>query len=59
VLVEAGRAMNSTTALGRQMKSEQKARVIRALYQLGREHAQAITPDAVASVVEVAVARGR
>jgi hypothetical protein len=51
--------MNSTTALGRQMKSEQKARVIRALYQLGREHAQAITPDAVASVVEVAVARGR
>jgi transcriptional regulator with XRE-family HTH domain len=46
-------------ARGRTLKAEHKARVIRALYQLGREHGQAITPDAVASVVEVAVARGR
>lgn len=45
-------------ALGREMKPEHKARVIRTLYQLGREHGQ-VTREAIASVVELAVARGR
>lgn len=45
-------------ARGRKMKQEQKARVIRALYQLGKEHGR-VTRDAVVNVVEVAVARGR
>ena len=45
-------------ALGREMKPEHKARVIRTLYQLGREHGL-VTGEAVAHVVQLAVARGR
>lgn len=44
--------------LGREMKPEHKARVIRALYQLGLEQGN-VTKDAVAGVLDVAVARGR
>lgn len=44
--------------LGRKMKDEHKARVIRALYQLGREHGR-VTAEAVSNVLQVAVARGR
>lgn len=44
--------------LGRQMKNEHKARVIKALYQFGRERG-AVTAEMVSSVLEVAVARGR
>ncbi len=45
-------------ALGRALKPEHKARVIRALYQLGLEQG-GVTKEAVAGVVDVAVARGR
>ena len=44
--------------LGREMKPEHKARVIRALYQLGLEQGN-VTKDVVAGVLDVAVARGR
>ena len=40
------------------MKPEHKARVIRALYQLGLEQGN-VTKDVVAGVLDVAVARGR
>ena len=45
-------------ALGRKMKDEHKARVIRALYQLGREHGR-VTAEAISNVLQLAVARGR
>lgn len=44
--------------VGRRLRDDHKARVIKALYLLALERGQ-ITPEKVASVVDVAVARGR
>lgn len=53
-----GELEKQLAVIGRVMKPEHKARVIRALYQFGLENGR-ITKDVVASVLEVAVARGR
>lgn len=45
-------------ALGRVLKPEHKVRVVRALYQLGLEQGS-VSSEAVAGVLDVAVARGR
>lgn len=45
-------------AVGRQMRPEHRARVIKALYQLGLEQGR-ISQEIVSSVVAVAVSRGR
>ncbi|KAF1723474.1 hypothetical protein CSC76_15300 [Pseudoxanthomonas mexicana] len=44
--------------VGRKMRPEHRARVMKALYQLGVEQGR-ISPEIVADVVAVAVARGR
>ena len=44
--------------VGRKMRPEHRARVMKALYQMGVEQGR-ISPEIVADVVAVAVARGR
>lgn len=53
-----GELEKQLATIGREMRPEHKARVIRALYQFGLEDGR-ITKDVVAGVLEVAVARGR
>lgn len=53
-----GELERQLAGVGRRLRDDHKARVIKALYLLALEQGR-VTPEKVASVVDVAVARGR